>query len=431
MQRFSSILVSLGLMIVFSTTLGVQRAHGQMDMLPQSFRDLPPEMQQGLPTNMTHEEYRQLTRNVDFFTMFMAAFLPGYALFQVERPELGWTVAGTRAIGAGLMGAATLRQYRDWRSVRELDFFSAPTPRRFRNNVLIFSSGLFINAVAWAADVGWAYRIANDDRNFVIYKYGLREGITSQGDEKDIEYIRSLIIQDYEDNQRLTEEIGDTLMRYLRDRPNGEYRAEVEYYLGSWHFRNDRPHRALLHLSRQLHFFPDSRFSSRSGQLASRIVQRERGRWPEDWELLLEMIESAPEPETDAGGTADWYAPGRVREYLDVFASLQHPELAELFAAEAFDLASREPDAPFVDTAFYRAGVSLRARGERERAIVAFTTVAAMYPDSEHWAESVLSVGDLLSEEPRDSKYARRFYERLVREAPETPEGERAGERLE
>ena len=430
MCRYNGMAVGLVLMIAFSTTLGVQNAQAQMDMLPQLFRDLPPEMQQGLPTEMSHEEYRQMTRNVDFFTMFMAAFLPGYAMFQVERPGLGWTVAGARVFGAGLMGAAVVRQYRDWRTVRELDFFSAPSPERFRNNVLMFSGGLLINAVAWAADVAWAYRIANDDRNFVIYKYGLREGLTSQGEQEDIEYIRALIIQNHEGNGRLTDEIGQALKRYIHDWPDGEYRAEVEYYLGSWHFRHERPHRALLHLSRQLHFFPDVRFSSRSGRLASRILQRERDRWLEDWELLLDMIEAAPMPESETDATADWYAPQRVKEYLEAFAGLQHPELADLFVAEAFDLARREPDAAFVDSAIYRAGVSLRARGNREAAIVAFTTVAAMYRDSTHWPGAVLAAGDLLSEKPEDSRYARYFYERLVREAAETPEGERAAQRL-
>ncbi len=436
MRRLGEMIGCPVLVIVVFAVVGVQPAHGQMDMLPQLFRDLPPEMQQGLPSEMTYEEYRQMTRNVDFFTMFMSAFLPGYAMFQVERQGLGWTIAGTRLFGAGLMGAAMVRQYQDWRSVKDMDFFSAPSPRRFRDNVLMFSGGLFINVVAWAADVAWAYRIANDDRDFVIYKYGLREGIEARGEHEDFEYIRSLIVQDFEDDRRLSEEIGRSLSRYTRDWPDGEYRAEAEYYLGSWHFRNDRPHRALLHLSRQLYFFPDTRFSQRSGQLASRVVQRSRERWPEDWDLLLQMIESAPLPERVRSGEGEWreaqtrHDPELLQQYLERFAALRHPELAELFVAEAFDLAFREPDSRFVDGALYRAGVSLRERSMRAEAIIAFTTVAAMYPDSRHWNDAMLSVGDLLAEEASDEQYAIRFFERLMRKAPGTSEAERAAERL-
>ena len=72
-------------------------ATAQMSMLPQLFRELPPELRDGLPVEMEYDEYLEMTRSVDFFSMFMAIWVPGYALFGVGEPTLGWGVAGVHA----------------------------------------------------------------------------------------------------------------------------------------------------------------------------------------------------------------------------------------------------------------------------------------------------------------------------------------------
>lgn len=424
--------------ITILATIAVTPLHPQMDMLPQIFRDLPPEMQQGLPHDMTHEEYRQLTRNVDFFTMFMSMFIPGYAMFQVERPALGWTIAGTRVAGTGLMIAAIARQWNDWHDLRDLDDLELPSYRRFRNNVFLFSGGVFVNAIAWAVDVAGAYRIANDDRNFVIYKYGLREGIEPGDEQAEIEYIRGMLLQDPDSEARVRGELGRALARYAALFPNGEYRAEVEYYRGSLAFRTGEPARALLHLSRQIYFVPDRRFTPQSQHLAARIVAAERTRWPEDWELLLEMFGAddvafaARTGEAIAGATdpeGEKYAE-RVRDYLERFAALRDSEFADLYIEEVLDIARRSAGSAYADSALYHAARKQESVGRAEEAIITWSVLATLYPDSPHWPTAMLRAGELLEERPGGEPYAARFYERLIDRMPESEEAREARRRL-
>ena len=90
-------------------TVAARPVSAQMDMLPEIFRDLPPELQQGLPDQMSLTEYQQLTKNIDFFTMFMSMFVPGYGFFEVDKPGAAWTIMAGRAAGYGLMGTAVIR----------------------------------------------------------------------------------------------------------------------------------------------------------------------------------------------------------------------------------------------------------------------------------------------------------------------------------
>ncbi len=424
--------------IAIFATIALTPVHPQMDMLPQIFRDLPPEMQQGLPHDMTHEEYRQLTRNVDFFTMFMSMFIPGYAMFQVERPALGWTIAGTRIAGTGLMVAAIARQWNDWQDLRDLDDLEPPSYRRFRNNAFLFAGGIFVNAVAWAADVAGAYRIANEDRNFVIYKYGLREGLHPGDELAEIEYIRGLLLQDSDSEARVRGEFEHALSRYAEQFPNGDYRAEVEYYRGSLAFRTGEPARALLHLSRQIYFFPDRRFTPQSQHLAARIVAAERTRWPDDWALLLEMFGAEEVAFADRSGetVADAIDPegaeyaDRIRDYLEKFAELQDPEFADLYIEEVLDVARRAAGSAYADSALYHAARKQEAVGRTEEAIITWSVLATLYPDSRHWPTSMLRAGGLLEEQPGGRPYAVRFYTRLIDRLPESEEALEARERL-
>lgn len=79
-----------------------------MGMLPQTLRDLPPELESGLPSEMRFAEYRQLNRIMDFFTMFMSMFIPGCGLFRAEAPQLAWSIVGACVAGYAMMGSVFL-----------------------------------------------------------------------------------------------------------------------------------------------------------------------------------------------------------------------------------------------------------------------------------------------------------------------------------
>ena len=411
------LLVALILLISLS---GV--ASAQMDMLPQIFRDLPPELQQGLPQDMTYEEYRELTRNVDFFTMFMSMWVPGYGLFQVERPEFAWAVVGARAVGYGLMGAAVYRQWDDIRDLGRLSSLSNGQYREFLTNALLFSGGVFLNGMGWAADVLGAYHIAKWEKDFVIYKYGLQDGLKSGNAERErIEYIRKLVLQD---GRYVEEDLLRELKRYVAEHPKGRYRAEVEYYLGTAYTGLEQPARALLHFSRSFLFYPDSRFASSSRREAIRLIHSYREAWRRDWSRLVTVTERGSE--LTRGSDEE-----RFSRYLEEFARLETPVFQDLFIEEAVRFSLRYRSEGFADDALQAAATQLQRTERYEHAVMLLTELAGRFPDSPHAPEALFDVGVLLTEELGAAEYAEPFFSRLIERQPDSELAERAQNRLQ
>ncbi|MFW6253133.1 MAG: tetratricopeptide repeat protein [bacterium] len=411
-SAFRVIVVSILLVVVPAATVTAQ-----MDMLPQIFRDLPPELQQGLPLEMTHEEYRQVNRNVDFFTMFMSMFVPGYGMFQVERPVLGWSIVAGRGAGAGMMAAAVVRQWNDFRDLSDLSALDEFSYRRVIENAFLFGGGIFVNGMLWALDVVGAYHIAKTERDFVIYQYGMREGIADRFDEsleeQDIEFIRRLVLQDRPGERQIRSELHRALSRYAEQYPEGEYRGEVEYYRGSLAMEEERFEEALLYFTRQFFFFPDERYSTVSRRTAVGIVQAQRNRYSADWELLLDMMEVDGEA-LSAGGERE----SRVTEYLEAFAELESPVFRRLYVQEALDVARRNPDASYAPAALFGAARQLELLAEPDRAVQVYTMLAAAHPDAAEWDEAVLRIAEILYNEFNEPQYAERFYRRLGLDLP-------------
>lgn len=394
-----------------------------MDMLPQIFRDLPPELQEGLPESMEYDEYRRLNRNVDFFTMFMSAIVPGYALFQVEKPVAAWTIVGARVAGYTMMATAIGRQWEHWRDLSRLNSIPDPRYRRYQENLFLFAGGIVVNGMAWAFDVLGAYHISKREKDFVIYKYGLRESLGSREEEREIEFIRKLVLQESPREWQVRDELRDSLVRYVETYPRGAHRGEVEYYLGSLHTEEGEPVRGLLHLSRNLFLYPESRFTPAARRTALAVVQRNRDRWPEDWELLVSMFSG------DSQVPAADNLEGRILSYLRRFQELRNEEFRRLYVEEAIRVAAENAESDFADDALFGAATQLETLGELEEAVIAYTQLAGVYPDSEHWALSLLRIAELLWEldEP---EYARHFYQRLISQRPRSPEAEAAREAL-
>lgn len=405
-----------------------QPAEAQMDMLPQIFRDLPPELQEGLPESMEYEEYRRLNRNVDFLTMFMSAIVPGYALFQVEKPVPAWTIVGTRVAGYAMMATAVGRQWDDWRDITHLNSIPDPRYRAYLQNAFLFAGGIVVNGMAWAFDVLGAYHVAKREKDFVIYKYGLRETLGSEEEEREIEFIRKLIIQDRPGEWQVRREVERSLKRYVSVYPHGTHRGEVEYYLGSLYLERDDPGRALLHFARNLFLYPEDRFSTATRRTALAVVHRNRDGWSEDWELLVSMFER-PEPKVNEENKPEESLRKRTMAYLQAFQTLESVEFGLLYVEEAKRIAAEAPQAPFADNALLGAATRLESLGQTEDALVTYAQLAGLYPGSDYWELSLLRAGELLTglEEPQ---YASRFYERLIAASPESPEAEVAREAL-
>ena len=397
-------------------------AAAQMDMLPQIFRDLPPELQQGLPEDMSYEEYRELNRNVDFFTMFMSMWVPGYGLFQVERPDLAWNVVGARAVGYGMMAAAMSLQWDNMRDLGRLSSLSDAEFKRALANIMLFSGGVIINGLGWAADVLAAYHIATREEGFVIYKYGLKAGIDGRdAEQRNMEYIRKLILQE---DPYLSDDLLLELQRYVNDFPEGEHRAEAEVYLGTVDAGRGCHGRDLLDFARVLLFHPDSRFAAESRRQAVRLAQEHREKWRADWRLLMNVLQR----ET---GRAPAESGELFSRYLEGLARFRTPAFQELFVEEARRFSLQYQGHAFADDALWSAAGQLEKMGRYQEAVITLTELAYRFPETEQWALAMLRIGVLLEEQLNAPSYAEPFFERLVERQPDSRAAERARSRLE
>jgi hypothetical protein len=98
----------------------------------------------------------------------MSMFVPGYGLFQVEKPGLAWAVVGGRAVGYGMMGPALARQWNDFQDLAHLENISTDKFNNFLINAFLFGGGIVLNGIGWALDVIGAYHIAKQEKDFVI-----------------------------------------------------------------------------------------------------------------------------------------------------------------------------------------------------------------------------------------------------------------------
>ncbi|MGM0673217.1 MAG: tetratricopeptide repeat protein [Spirochaetota bacterium] len=426
-QRIPRVLFLLTF-VVLATSVSAQ-----MDMLPQIFRDLPPELQQGLPKSMEYDEYEVMTRNVDFFSMFMSAWVPGYALFGVDEPGLGWTIVGARVGGLGMFVTGVLRQWQDLRDFWELSSI-ADSPQRYRRaagNFALVGGGIVINGLAWAFDVGAAYRIAQNRKNFVQYKYGVLAGLDGDERERREAYIRSLARQE---NPAVHDDLERSLRRYLDTWPESSFAAEAEYHLGTLLAMNGKDAEALIVLLRQLGVHPDPVYSPASKRTAAMLVQRNRSDWEDDRETLLELIGAsrtpADAPDSPAEAADEEVTP-QFERFLRHVGELDEEAFKELYVSEATSFLEENPNSPIADQVLDTKASHLAELGRMEESVITYTQLASAHPGSELWETAMLRTAITLEQELGEPEYAERFYRRLLDRRPESPEASEARARLE
>ena len=422
---------TLLLMILLITILGAP-VFGQMDMLPQIFRDLPPELQQGIPQNMSFQEYRQLNRNVDFFTMFMSLGIPGYGLFHVERPVLGWTVVGFRTIGYGLMGIALYRQWNDLADIYNLRSLDGTQSDRLKENVLLMAGGVIINGLGWAFDIIGAYHIAKQERDFVLYKYGLQETLTRphgsvnptiSNEISQIEFIRRLVHQGELQTQRSLSELQDQLTTYRKHFPLGEYISEVIHYQGLVHEWMNKPEIAFLFYLEQIYGFNSRPYSTLSRQSAARLFQESRSKWADEWPALYELIyPSLSEPESFSREDG-------LKLLMEQLLKLSSPNFLIPAISIALQYAQMFPDSTLGSYGLWYGAKFFDNLNQNLTAIPVFAELASAYPRSSLTPPSLLRIAELLIEQ-KYFEEGERFYNFLATEYANTVEGQIANGRL-
>ncbi|MFW6293656.1 MAG: hypothetical protein ACOC7V_15220, partial [Spirochaetota bacterium] len=277
-------------------------ASAQMDMLPQIFRDLPPELQEGLPEQMTFAEYRALNRNVDFFTMFMSIFVPGYGLFQVERPDIAWPVVGARVAGYGMMGTAIALQWNNFYDLVKEPALSAEDFNRLLRNGFIFGGGVIVAGLSWATDVMLAYHIAKQEKDLVQYAYGIRSSIYGGGrggsdPASDERYLRNLLEQT--GDRMLRERLLIELPEYARRYPSEQFAGEALYFAALLAAEDGDDRRALRFSIRSAYLFPDGPRAMDAVRLVVRLFERNRS-WDVAFEAAARLTDLPGETQGDS-----------------------------------------------------------------------------------------------------------------------------------
>jgi hypothetical protein len=127
-----------------------------------------------IPEGMTYDEFIKIQRELDWKKIFVSAIFPGYLHFYANHKTEAWIIFGVRVVTAGMMGYAMYDQYQLTSDIDAgIIFDSDEEARRTERNTVIFSSGLFINMLAYAFD--WAHGdwVIETERNKVYFKYGL------------------------------------------------------------------------------------------------------------------------------------------------------------------------------------------------------------------------------------------------------------------
>lgn len=364
-------------------------ASAQMDMLPEIFRDLPPELQDGIPADMTFEHYRQMTRNVDFFTMFMSMFVPGYGLYQVERPRAAGAVLAGRVAATGLMGAAVARQWSDIRDISRLQDISEEEFRSFLLNATLFGTGIFLNGMGWALDVLAAYHIAKAEKDYTLYRYGLITNIDGSNEERLRSYLRRTLVQS---DHALS--IDTDLERYLRAFPDGPAAAEMAFHLGSIEAQAGDRKAAFTYLARSIFAYPEHDYTRAAEQTLATVFHRNRRRWSDDWDSLWSMVEL----QDVAGAESE----RRYFEFLKALGELESRLFEELYVQEATYYLWRFPGASYEPDVLYRLGRAALETGPTDRGVAALASVIYAYPDSEFYYRAVRALGAHYEEDLRD-----------------------------
>ncbi len=129
-----------------------------------------------IPDGMTYKEFLKLQREITWERIAAAAFIPGYLHFYADHNEEGYYILATRLLASGFMIYAAVDQVNYSNS---LDFFTVVTEfdsvqTRTGRNLLMFMGGAIVNFIAFAIDWTDADWIIENERNNILYKYGLK-----------------------------------------------------------------------------------------------------------------------------------------------------------------------------------------------------------------------------------------------------------------
>jgi hypothetical protein len=133
-----------------------------------------PQIVPDIPYGMTYEEFEMLNREMNWKQLLIGMVVPGYLHFYADRPGWGWSIAGTRALGFGLMMWGIIDQWKYFGTLNWSEDYIKGDEARAERNIYLFMSGLAVNIFAYGLDWAHADIVIENDRNSVMYKYGIK-----------------------------------------------------------------------------------------------------------------------------------------------------------------------------------------------------------------------------------------------------------------
>jgi tetratricopeptide (TPR) repeat protein len=375
------------------------RAFTQMDWMPQLLRDLPPELQEGIPEDMTFDEYQKLNRNIDFFTVGMSMLVPGYGLFSVDRPVAGASIVAARAVGYGLITVGLVRQRADLLDLVNWENLNALQYERARNNFLLVAGGSGINIFGWGLDVLWAFHVAKNDKDFVIYKYGLKQALPGTAESKSLHYIEALREQP---EKRLSVDYERALSRHLKRYPYGDSQARVDFLEAEYRIRTGDHVGAALHLARALALNPDRVVSPQAQELLSAVVADNEQRWEIEWQETLERVANL------ARNNHEVAAPSRRHlALIRLLAEAPHAAFREAGLIEVRRMLTTDTPAVRDPEVLITLGGLYESLGRPQNARQVYTVIREFYPESPELPAAAEALARLAATTPASSSAER------------------------
>ena len=262
---------------------------------------------------------------------------------------------------------------RQWDDLRDLWQLQSIAPDKFDSlkvNGALFAAGVCVNFALWGIDILGAYHVAKEERDYVIYRYGLARSSTGSADPA-LEVIRS---QFRRDDALARPRTAASALRYLEGDPRSRAFGEVSYYLAVLLVRLGEPDEAFAHLLRGLAVDPSSPYAFALRSAAVDLLTKYWLRWHADRALLWETLQSG----TGGGPGGDEGLVALV-ELAPRIANRRIVEMLWLFADRYLASSTRPADG---DRVLVALGTSFARLRRTELEAAAWAKLLTFYPES-------------------------------------------------
>ncbi len=360
--------------------------------------------------------------------MFMSVLVPGYGLFTVERPDLAWPMVGVRVAGYGLMTAAVALQWNDFRDIGKGETLSEENYRRLVSNSFLFGGGVLVAGLSWAADIGIAYHIAKEERNFVQYRYGVRATIGSSEREEqaaDEAYLRQMLAQPVD--SRLRKRLEVSLAAHASLYPTSDFAGAALYFAALLHAERAADLEAFGLALRSAYVYPSGERVGDAVRLAALLLERNPS-WNTafDTAATLATIPDATDSVASEGGDLSPGADGRLLSLAIELIQAGTEEFTRLGAEQAEALLILFPGTSLEAAALAVLAESSLQLEQSEATAQYLAMIVLRHPKNDLWAPSALALAELYRGELRDPERAKVLLRAIIENAPDSREASEA-----